>query len=194
MVPVDFSKHSEYALEVASKIAKQHEMGIVILHMLRVSESVLSKLEEEERQEIKYYLKLAKEKINKFTAKDCLKEVSVGAIVQNYKLFEEVSEVAQEQNCGLIVMGSHGTSGLSDFFVGSNTEKVVRSSGVPVLVIKKHHEDYTVKKMIFACDLNPENVSAYKKALAFATLYGASLEIIYVNTAAVNYMGYSDFD
>lgn len=192
LVPVDFSDFSEYALEVAAQLAKKHEAGIIILHMIGLSDSVLANSEIAEEQEAKYYLKLAKDKIKEFTEKAYLKEVPVEAIIQNYKEFTEVNEVAHEQNCDLVVMGSHGTSGLSELFVGSNTEKVVRTSDVPVLVIKKRHETIDIKKMVFACDMEIENIPAYRKAAAFANMISASLEVVYVNTAGANFMGYDD--
>ncbi len=194
LVPVDFSEHSGYALEVASHIAKEHGAGILILHMLGLSESVLAKSEEEELKEAKYYMKLAKEKIKEFTKKDFLENITVEAIIQNYKIFSEVDHVAQEHNCDLIVMGSHGTGGISRFFVGSNTEKVIRTSKVPVLVIKQPHPDFNIKKIAFASDLDLENIPAYSKAVAFAQLFSAKLETFYVNTLGANYIGYSDIE
>ena len=194
LVPVDFSKHSEYALEVAAKIAKQHEAGIILLHMIGISDSVLANSEIAEEAEAKYYLKLAKEKIKEFTEKEYLKDISVEAIIQNYKDFTEVNNVAQEQNCDLVVMGSHGTSGLSELFVGSNTEKVVRTSDLPVIVIKKSHDDFSIKKIVLACDLDKESIPVYMKAEAFAKLFSASLEVVYINTSGANFMGFDDVE
>lgn len=190
LVPVDFSKHSEYALEVASKIAKQHGAGIVLLHMIGISDSVLANSEITEEAEAKYYLNLAKEKIKQYTEKEYLRKIPLEAIIQNYKDFEEVNNVAREKNCDLVVMGSYGTSGLSELFVGSNTEKVVRTSDVPVIVIKKPHEDFTIKKIVMASDFAKESISVYKKADAFAKLYKASLEVVYINTTGANFIGY----
>jgi len=192
LVPVDFSRYSEYALEVASEIAKQHGAGIILLHMIGMSDSVLANSEIAEEAEAKYFLKLAKEKIKEFTEKEYLNNISVEAIIQNYKDFDEVNEVAQEQHCDLVVMGSHGTSGFSEFFVGSNTEKVVRSSELPVIVIKKPPKDFTINKIILACDLGKETIPVYRKAEAFAQLNNASLEVLYVHSAGANFMGRED--
>jgi len=194
LVPVDFSEHSEYALEVASHIAKKYEAGIIILHMIGLSDSVLANSEIAEEQEAKYYLKLAKEKIKEFTEKEYLKDISVEAVIQNYKDFKEVDNVSHEQNCDLVVMGSHGTSGLSELFVGSNTEKVVRTSEVSVLVIKKQHDDFNIKKMVFSTNLETETIPAYKKAAAFAKLLSAELEIVHINNSGANFMGYDDVE
>lgn len=194
LVPIDFSEFSAYALEMAAQLAKQHEAGILILHMIGISDSVLANSEIAEEQEAKYYLKLAKTKINEFTEREYLKDLPVDAIIQNYKDFTEVNQVAKEQHCDLIVMGSHGTGGLSELFVGSNTEKVIRTAEVPVLVVKQPLGEYQIKKIVFACDLRTESIPAYRKAQAFAEMVGAKLEIVYVNTAGSNFLGYDDID
>ena len=67
LVPVDFSDCSEYALEVAAQLARQLNGTITIFHMMGVSESVLAKSELYEQEEAKYYMNLAKEKINEYT-------------------------------------------------------------------------------------------------------------------------------
>lgn len=190
LVPVDFSEHSEYALQVAAKIAKQHGAGIVLLHMIGMSDSVLANSEIAEEAEAKYYLNLAKGKIKQYTEKEYLKAVPLEGIIQNYKDFEEVNNVAGEKKCDLVIMGSHGTSGLSELFVGSNTEKVVRTSDVPVIVIKKPHEDFTINKIVMATDFAKESVPVYKKADAFAKLFKASLEVVHINTTGANFIGY----
>ncbi|HBU77532.1 MAG TPA: universal stress protein [Muricauda sp.] len=192
LVPVDFSKHSEYALEAASKIAKQHRAEIVLLHMIGMSDSVLANSDVSEEAEAKYFLKLAKDKINEFTKKKYLNGIPVDGVIQNYKDFEEVNQVALEQNCDLIVMGSHGTSGLKELFVGSNTEKVVRSSELPVIVIKASSNEFDIKRMVMACDLEMEAIPVYRKAEAFAQLNNASLEVVYVHSAGANFMGRDD--
>ncbi|MCR9228139.1 MAG: universal stress protein [Flavobacteriaceae bacterium] len=192
LVPVDFSKYSEYALEVASKIGKQHGVGVILFHMMGMSDSVLANSEIAEEAEAKYFLKLAKEKIKEFTEKEYLKGIPVETIIQNYKDFDEVNQVALEQNCDLVVMGSHGSGGLSELFVGSNTEKVVRSSTVPVIVIKERQITFDITRMVMACDLEMENVPVYRKALLFAELNNASLEMVYVHSAGANFMGRDD--
>ncbi len=100
--------------------------------------------------------------------------------------------MAQEQHIDLIVMGSHGTSGFSEFFVGSNTEKVVRTSDIPVLVIKDPAPDFKIKNMLFACSFATDSVLAYKKALAFAEKFSAKLKPIYINTPYDNYLSTSE--
>lgn len=182
LVPIDFSEHACYALEVAAQIAKQQNASITVLHMLGQSESFLTKDESQEYEEAMYYMKLAKKRFKDFLDKPFLKGVKVNQIVQNYKIFSELNNVASEQNIDLIVMGSHGTSGYNEFFTGSNTEKVVRTSDVPVLVVKQRRPEFKIKNMLFACDFRDESISAFKNAKAFAEHLSAKLSLIYINT------------
>ena len=84
--------------------------------------------------------------------------------------------------------------GISGLFVGSNPEKVVRTSEIPVLESKQRHQDLKVNKIVFASDLEKESIPAFKKASAFARLLSASIEIVYINHAGANFMGFDDVE
>ncbi|WP_103864174.1 universal stress protein [Aquimarina sp. I32.4] len=182
LVPIDFSEYSEYALKVASIIAKQHNAEIIALHMLGLSEAVLIKNEAQEAKEAMYYMKLAERQFDTFLDKEYLEGVTVIETVKSYKVFSEINDVAHENDVGLIIMGSHGVSGLrEEVFIGSNTEKVVRSSDIPVLVIKNPVDDFTVKEVVFACDFKIENIRAYHNAMQLFDALGANVHLLYVN-------------
>ncbi|MAY23167.1 MAG: universal stress protein UspA [Flavobacteriaceae bacterium] len=182
LVPIDFSEHSDYALEVASQLAKRYDISIVALHMMGLSEAVINKEESKEMMEAMFYMKLAEKRFNEFLDKEYLDGVSVETTVQNYKHFNEINSVAQEFKCDLIVMGSHGSSGLKEVFVGSNTEKVVRTSEIPVLVIKHKAKDFSLENVVFASNLDLEAVNVFKKAKNLLNVLGAKMKLVYVNT------------
>ncbi|MGB5429894.1 universal stress protein, partial [Eudoraea sp.] len=117
-----------------------------------------------------------------------LKGVKVTEMVQNYKIFSEINEVAKENNIDLIIMGSHGASGVSEIFVGSNTEKVVRSSDIPVLVIKEPSPLFTPKLVVYACDLRVESIKAYHSARALFENWDLKLHLVYVNLPNEEFM------
>jgi len=182
LVPVDFSDYSEFALQAAAVIAKQQQAEIIVLHMLGLSEAVLTKDERQEVAEAMYYMKLAEKRFDAFLDKEYLKGIKVHEIVQNYKVFSEINQAAHENNVDLIVMGSHGVSGFTEeVFIGSNTEKVVRTSDVPVLVIKNPGIDFTMDEVVFACDFNIENVRPYINAMTLFKAMGANIHLLYVN-------------
>jgi nucleotide-binding universal stress UspA family protein len=192
LVPVDFSEHSEYALEVAASLAKQKQAEIVVLHMMGLSEAVFTKDDSQEFMEAQFYMKLAKKRFTDFLDKPYLKGIKVSETVQNYKIFSEVNNVAKEQNVDLIVMGSHGAGGMSEIFVGSNTEKVVRSAEVPVLVIKNRIADFKMKKAVFGFDFSIENLSAYQKATQFLASLNVEVHVVYINRTGINFMSSSE--
>ena len=182
IVPIDFSKHSEYALKTAALLSNKTEVVIYALHMLDLQEASLSQSPEFSNEKAAFFLKLAEKKIKNFLEKDYLKEVKVVPIIKHYKVFKEINEIALEINADLIVMGSHGASGLKEFFVGSNTEKVIRYADVPVLVLKRELKDVNFMDVVFATDFSEKSISAFKKMLSTLDFLNAKKHLLYVNT------------
>ncbi len=183
LVPVDFSNHSEYALEVAANIAKKQNAEIIAVHMMGLNDAVLTRDESKEAFEAMFYLKLAEKRFAEFLDKDYLKGIKVTDTVHNYKIFSELNDVASDFEADLIVMGSHGSSGLKEVFVGSNTEKVVRTSEIPVLVIKHRHENFNPELGVFACDFLENSVGPFKRAKKMFDALGINMQMLYVNLA-----------
>ncbi len=180
MVPIDFSELSESALEVAAQIAGKTGASLNVFHMLGLSEAVLAKDESQEYEEAQYYLRQAKERFRTFLDKPYLKGISIAKTIQNYKIFSEINSLAKEQQIDLVVMGSHGLGALRGWFVGSNTEKVVRNSDVPVLVVKKRQPNFKLEKVVYGIDYSLETVNAYKRAMQFLTPWQPEIHLTHV--------------
>ncbi len=183
LVPVDFSMHSEHALEVAAAIAKKQNAEIVALHMMGLTDAVVTRNQSKEVFEAMYYMRLAEKRFSDLLDKDYLKNVQVTDTVHNYTNFNEINDIAKEMDIDLIVMGSHGTTGMKEVFVGSNTEKVVRTSEIPVLVIKHRSENFNPKSGIFACDFLEGAIGPYKRAKAIFDMFGIDMQLLYINLA-----------
>ncbi|WP_417867269.1 universal stress protein [Xanthomarina gelatinilytica] len=194
IVPIDFSEHSEYALEAAVKLAKGNDAEIIALHMLEMSDSVLNSTDAEQQQKAVFFLKLAEKRFNEFLDKPYLKEANVTPLVKHFKVFSEVNDVAKDQGADLIVMGSHGTSGLSEIFIGSNTEKVVRHSEVPVLVLKHKFNKDHLKDVVFASDFSAESVAVYQKAAKLFQALKAKLHLLHVNLPSDRFRSTNEID
>ncbi|WP_346210596.1 universal stress protein [Gelidibacter algens] len=108
-------------------------------------------------------------------------------------MFSEVSEVAEEHNADLIIMGSHGVSGFTEVFVGSNTEKVVRHSKIPVLVIKQKPGNLNFETVVFASDFSDESVSAYIKASKILQ-DSSKIHLLYVNVSGENFKSTAEME
>jgi nucleotide-binding universal stress UspA family protein len=159
IVPIDFSEHSEYALEAAANLAQKYGSELLVLHMLELSNAILTADSSALNEEAVFYLKLAEQKFDTFLDKPYLENLNVTPIVKHFKVWSEVNDVANEHDANLIVMGSHGASGVKEVLVGSNTEKVVRHADIPVLVIKHNPILFDFENGVFACDFSDDAVA-----------------------------------
>jgi len=192
IVPVDFSEHSKFAIKVAASLAKKYDAEILALHMLELNQAMITSSEGFHPEQTVFLIKLAEKRFREFLDRPCLEGLKVTPIIKHFKVFSEVNEVAEENGADLIVMGSHGTDGLKEIFVGSNAEKVVRNADIPVLVIKEEIEDFKVERFAFGCDFQEESLPALQKAKQFAELLSAELELVYINTPGDDFLSHKD--
>lgn len=192
IVPIDFSEQSAFALEAAAQLADKHGAEIFALHMLELSDTLTNTDEAVQQQQAILYLNAAEKRFHSFLDKPYLKNIKMTPIVKHFKVFDEINDVAQKHQVDLVVMGSHGTDGLEEIFYGSNAEKVVRNSEIPVLVIKNRRENLKLENIVFACDFKEENQSAFRRAKDFAELLSAKLDLVYVNTPGNKFLSTKD--
>ncbi len=127
LVPVDFTKLSFKALEYAVGLSEKFDCEIHLLHVVEILESIgLKEVEERLLNETKELLRKESEKFKgkyKIFANAIKRdEAEIGII-----------EFAQENGIDLICMATRGRKGISHFFLGSSTEKVIKLSDIPVL-------------------------------------------------------------
>ena len=193
IVPIDFSEQSEFALKAAASLSKKHGSEIIALHMLELNEAMISSSEGFHPEQTVFLIKMAEKRISEFLDKPYLKGVKkVTPIIKHFKVFSEVNDVAAKHGADMIIMGSHGSDGLKEIFVGSNAEKVVRNSDIPVLVIKDEMEDFKAENFVFACAFKDESLIAFKKAKDFADKLSAKLHLVYINTPGDNFLSTQD--
>ncbi|MFI1771622.1 universal stress protein [Thalassobellus citreus] len=181
IVPIDFSEYSEYALETAAKLAKKYDAEILALHMLEMSDLVYTASEGLQNEKVAFFITLSEQKFEKFLEKEYLKDIKVIPIIKHFKVFSEVNDVAKKHGADLIIMGSHGSNGVKDIFVGSNTERVVRNAEIPVLVIKNKVNQINFEVVTFACDFSEECIKPYINAVNMFSKIGSKMYFVYVN-------------
>ena len=185
LVPVDFSKEAESAAKVAASIARKTGSEIFLVHMLELPVTTIDPAEMNtisSEPQIIYFMKLAHQKFDKFKKLPFLEGLAVVESIQFQHAFSGIIDESEKNNIDLIVMGSQGASGLQEMFIGSNTEKVVRRSKIPVLVIKQSVEEFEVNDILFASDFNKESKSTFHRVIDFANLFEAKVHLLYVNT------------
>ncbi len=185
LVPVDFSDQAEYACRVAATIAKKTNSEIILLHMLDIPGTSIDPASGGNLQggaQSIYYLKGIHKEFEKFKAFSFFDGLTVIESVRFHKAFDGVIEESKKNDVDLIVMGSQGATGLREMLVGSNTEKVVRHSHIPVLVIKQNIENFEFNDMIFASDFGADSKANFQKILDFTATFNVKLHLLFINT------------
>ena len=79
-------------------------------------------------------------------------------------------------------MGSHGANGIREYVIGSNAQKVIRNSAVPVLVVKTRPDSFDIKRIAFASNFEDSQMPSFQKVLSFAENFSSAIHLLYVNT------------
>ena len=183
LIPTDFSEHAEYALKVAAQIAKKNNGEIILLHMLELPHQGSDALGAgSDIPEIMFFKNAAIRRLEELMDEDYLDGLKVSEIVQFELAFDGILNISQKNNVDLIVMGSHGASGFKEMFIGSNAEKVVRNSDIPVLIIKREESNFKVNDFVFASNFTDEIKKPFQKAVEFATKFDSNLHLVMINT------------
>lgn len=186
LVPTDFSEQAENALKLAAQFASKDQLEIVLVHLLELPMQTIDPVigsRTAEMPEALFFMKLAKKRFNETVTQSYLENITVHQKVQFNTPFNGIIETCEEYDCDLIIMGSQGASGVKEMLVGSNTEKVVRNSKVPVLVIKNEHPNFSVSNFAFAIDFDAKNKVTLKKAINFSNFLGAKLHLVHISTS-----------
>lgn len=188
LVPTDFSNHAEYALKVAAQIARKNGGEIYLLHMLELpavgdgigeSKAVGTSADV---PEVMFFMEKTRERFQEILNKPYLQGISVVEAIQFERAFDGIITHSKKHNIDLVVMGSHGASGFHEMFIGSNTEKVVRTSDIPVLVIKKEMGEFNPQNFVFASDFSDEIKKPFGKVVEFVNTFNTNLHLVFINT------------
>lgn len=183
LVPTDFSVHADYALKVAAQIARDTNGEIFLVHMLELPTQMADAVSGgADIPEIMLFMKKAHEKLESLLEKDYLEGIKVSEAVKLGRAFEGILKSSVKNNIDLVVMGSHGSSGFQELFIGSTTEKIVRTSESPVLVIKSENTNFKTDRFVFASDFSKEIYGCFKKIISFTKIFGSHLDLVMINT------------
>jgi nucleotide-binding universal stress UspA family protein len=145
LVPTDFSKHSENALSYAAAFAEKFSAELYLLHVVQnlalfipdaitVAPPIAPPVEQ--------FLTAARAALDRVVQERNLKQLTIRPEVREGTPFYEIIRFAQENDIDLIVMGTHGHSGLAHVLLGSTAEKVVRKAPCPVLTVRHPEHEF----------------------------------------------------
>lgn len=142
LVPVDFSSCSKKALDYALPFAKQFGASIVLLHVVQInlpaSEFGMIDVAFTEKE-----LRVSGERQLADLAKSQIPpEVLSKSLVRVGRPVTEIADVARKEGADLIILSTHGHTGLKHVLLGSVAENVVRYAPCPVLIVREHEHEF----------------------------------------------------
>lgn len=178
LVPTDFSNNANNALKYAGMFA--HALGGT-LKILNVYKPFLggysrtSGLIAEEAANTQNYNKNQLDRLcNKYAKTSCSTLTKIGEPV------DEIISTSVKSKANLIIMGTHGASGLKRVLFGSNTSEVISKSAIPVLAIPQRYRFKKIKTIVYASDLK-NSVNELKLLIPIAKSLNATIEILNLN-------------
>ncbi len=187
LVPCDFSTPSKEAYKFALEIASMSKGEIYVVHNIElplVYETTFGvqprPIDSEARKNLKDRATQAFKKLKETFYTPAHTPVHFEML--NDFILPGVRTFIQEHNIDLVIMGTSGSSGLEEFLIGSNTEKIVRFSPVPVIAVRKAASYGAIQHIVFASNLELNQSDLVTHVINLQEFFKAKLHILTVNT------------
>lgn len=187
LIPVDFSKTSLKALDHALYLAKLCKSEITLLHVPEslsvTSGSGLFDPPPFHEDYEKYVYDLSKARLTEIAEKiekrDKIK-INTLSVIGNPHL--EILNASKKIKADLIVMGTHGISGTKEFFIGSNTFKIIKNAKCPVLSVQRHQKNPGFKNILVPFRDKPHSREKVNYAIDLGLLYHSTIHVLGIDT------------
>ena len=139
LMPVDFSTHSLKALKHATALAAGIRASVILLHVIDDPGEEIPGSPLKTRSYLAQQTKLvqgAEHQLALWAKREVRPHAPVRHYVRRGRVHRVITGMAEKTGAGLIVIGSHGRTGLKRLLLGSVAESVVRNASCPVLAIR----------------------------------------------------------
>lgn len=185
LVPCDFSKPAVNAFRVALNMAAKAKATVYLINVIELPimhDTVLMPVLNFEAALLEEMKQKAEKKFEKLIEKFRTDGVKVVSKLEFGPPFKTILEFVESQSIDLVVMGTHGASGLREFVLGSNAQKVIRRSTVPVIIVKEFFKS-PIKNIVFPNSLDIEfQEDLLMKVKALQDFFKARLHVVFINT------------
>ncbi|HEY0742727.1 MAG TPA: universal stress protein [Chryseosolibacter sp.] len=186
LVPCDFSKQSNEAYKLALDLAAKTKGEIMLMHVIPISNLYTTGLAGEALAfDPVYFGRMEgdiKKEFEKMKKKVADKSIAINSEIVYGDLVVSVKNAIETYKIDLVIMGTSGSSGISEIFIGSNTEKVVRFSPVPVLAVRKAINLEAVRNILLPSTLDLNQTDFIKKLKELQKFFEATIHILHINT------------
>jgi len=184
LIPTDFSESAINASEFGIEMAKVLELPIRFLHSVNtpVDWPKLNLKDENKYPETKARINNAKDQLKIWEKKAEINGIEAEHILIYNTGLDELVNYTNPNYYELIIMGTHGTKGFEKI-LGSNTQKLIRHSEVPVLAIKHKVDFKKLSKILIATDFLKESKKSFERSYKLLEKLNLKITLIYINTA-----------
>ncbi len=190
LVPTDFSEEANYALDLAVQLAKKNSEPTEV-HVLHIIESPgpvsLDSLEDGYAHQ-EYATLIELQEKNKRSEMEALKSdpkhkgVNMITEIMIGNPYQRISKAISKVDADLVVMGTHGISGLKEILIGSNTQKLVRFAKCPVLTVKESINLNSIENIVLATNLDTDQTELITELKKLQRLTNSHISLLKVNT------------
>jgi nucleotide-binding universal stress UspA family protein len=174
LVPCNFSSYAEKAFRFALQLAEKNKGRLFVCTIISEPDALPTKSSMSEE--------IAREKFADFIMRINPGDVPVKHHIHAGKITVAVSELVEALAIDLVVMGTQGSRGWQEAFMGSNIGKVVRTCPIPVVAVKNDTTLSSIKNIVFPCGMKPEEEQLLSKVKMLQEFFDARLHLLYVNT------------
>ena len=185
LVPCDFSENAKQAYLFAMNIAEQTNGQVLVLKVIDlpyVYESTFTPTPYYNDPEIIERIEEDAEKSFEQLKEQHLRKANVTFTTLRGPVTLTIRQFIKDNNIDLVVMGTLGASGWQEYLIGSNTEKIVRFSPVPVFAIRKAVDLDQIKNIVFPTTMEPHQLELVKRVKELQELFKARLHLLLINT------------
>lgn len=190
LVPTDFSKPAQIAVDVAADIAKKSNADLVLLHVveeatgdsLTIDGEVTTGTDWEDRIFTMRLIERGKKQLAKMVEDVKLTGVKVRQELRLGTPFHGMRTIITDQKVDLVVMGTAGKTKLEEMIIGSNTEKVVRHANCPVLTVHKKPAKSEFKNIVYATSMSKDEEVFSRIVRRTQQLYDGTVHLVRINT------------
>lgn len=187
LCPVDFSGHSRLALDYATALARWYDAELVALHAYAVAmvPATIGAFPAVTAVGVPMTREEVQRDLDRFIRPAAAAHVKVTTAVVTGPPARSILDQAGQLPADLIVMGTHGASGVERLMLGSITEKVLRKASCPVLVVTRQADapggaPVLFRRILCAVDFSPCSTRALSYARSLAQEGGGSLTLLHV--------------
>lgn len=179
LIPIDFSKTSLRAIRHGAFLAKRTKGELILLHVQKKNDLMDVILPAINIKNPTVITDFIQEKLAQLAA-DTRKEygIRVTPIVSLGHVTSEIVDIADENEVGLIVMGTQGSDSANDVFLGSNAYRVLTKSEMPVLTVRTEAPKLGYSHILLPVDTAPHSRQKVKAALQLASKFASQVHVL----------------